>query len=233
MIPTSVPSPLTPSEASRRLAHLGFLVVDLYPRGGQDAHLAVALHDHPTLQHFDTELVRFWETGRDHRGHPFELNRATRMPFRASYSWGKITLLDRKGLDNEFVSVGGMVEADEVAPGRTVLVFRSPGPILRLGGQSQPVDAVGSELGAFFARMMVPIDFVPGAEEAISAATPLDRYAAFIAYKDSRVTRYPALRSEGPAVATTVIDEAIRLRTSQPDSWARGRSLLERIGLAT
>jgi hypothetical protein len=223
---------LTPAEASTRLERLGFLLADFYPRAGQQAHLIVALHDRPTLQHFDVERVRFWETGRDRRGHPFELTRETKLPLRVPFSWGKITLLDRLGLDNEFVSVGGRVLAEEVAPGRTVVVFASPGPILRLGGQSQPVDGMGSQLGAFFARMMVPIDFDAGAEAAVGTASPLDRYAAFLAYRDMAFRAHPVLRGEFGSQATMVADEAIRLRTTEPASWERGVRLLERIGLA-
>jgi hypothetical protein len=230
-MPTVAPDSITPAQASQRLDRLGFLLADFYPRDAQDAHLIVALHDRPTLQHFDVEKVRFWETGRDHRGHPFELTRGTAMPLRATYSWGKITFLDRHGLDNEFASVGGKVVADEVAPDRTVVVFSSPGPILRLGGQSQPVDSIGSQMGAFFARMMVPIDFVAGAEEAIGAASPLDRYAAFLAYRGQAFRRHPVLRSEYPTQATLVAAEALRLSSSEPESWERGVRLLERIGL--
>jgi hypothetical protein len=230
-MPTIARDPVSPQQASQRLDRLGFLLADFYPREASDAHLIVALHDRPTLQHFDVERVRFWETGRDRRGHPFELTRETAMPLRAAFSWGKITLLDRHGLDNEFASVGGQVVADEVVPGRTVVVFSSPGPILRLGGQSQPIDSVGSQLGAFFARMMVPIDFDAGAEEAISSASPLDRYAAFLAYRDQAFNRHPVLRGQYPAQATLVADEVLRLRSSEPASWERGVRLLERIGL--
>ncbi len=230
-MPTAAPDAITPAQASERLDRLGFLLADFYPHEAREAHLLVVLHDEPTLQHFDIERVRFWETGRDGCGHPFDLTRGTAMPLHTSFSWGKITLLDRLGLDNEFASVGGSVAADEVAPGRTVVVFSSPGPILRLGGQSQPVDSIGSQLGAFFARMMVPIDFDPGAEEAIGAASPLDRYAAFLAYRGQAFRQHPVLRSEYPTQASLVAAESLRLSTSESGSWERGLRLLERIGL--
>jgi hypothetical protein len=228
--PVSVPT-LTPAEASQRLARLGFLALDLLAREGQPAHLVVALHDRPTLEHFDSERITFWRTGVDRRGHRFELTRETPMPFTADYAWGKITLRDRVGAENDFVSVGGTVTGDEVAPGRTVVVFASPGPILRLGGHSQPVDALGSELGAFFARMMVPIDFVPGAEQAISASSPLDRYVAFVAFKDGQFAHHAALRADEAREATSIADEAMRLQRSEPAAWGRGVQLLERLGL--
>jgi hypothetical protein len=229
---TTTPAPpLTPTDASARLERLGFLLADLYPHAGRDSHLIVALHELPTLQHFDPELVRFWKTGADRRGHPFELRRSTTMPLRTSYSWGTITLIDRFRLENEFVSVGGTVAAEEVSPGRTVAVFSSPGPIFRLGGHSQPVDGAGSQLGAFFARLMVPIDFHEGTEAAISAASPLDRYAAFVRYRGERFTQHPILREEHPAQATSVADEELRLRRSEPAAWERGGRLLDRVGL--
>ena len=223
--------PMTPLDASSRLARLGFLLIRAVPHAGAEAVLAVGLHDIPTLQHYDAELVRFWSTDADRRGACLELTRQTPTPFAAAFSWGRITLIDRLGIDNEFVSLGGEVMAEEVEPRWTVAVFRSPGPILRLGGHSQPVDADAPDIGAFFGRLMVPVDFRLGAEQALSAASPLDRYAAYLAWEHARIRHHPVLRDENLRGATVVGNEVHRVRAEQPDAWARGLRLLDDIGL--
>ena len=70
----------------------------------------------------------------------------------------------------------------------TVLVdFSSHAPILRWSGHSQATDPLAAEVGAFFARIKVPIDFVPGAEALVSKATPRTLYCAFIQYVRERL----------------------------------------------
>jgi len=154
-----------------------------------------------------------------------------RLPMRAEFSWGLITLFDRYAIENEFATLGGELIAEETAPDTTVAVFSSPGPILRLGGHSQDVDRVAPELGAFFGRMMVPIDFEPGVEEAISAASPLERYAAFVAWEHARYAAHAALRDDAPATASVLAAEAIRLAGEEPDAWEGGHRLARRMGL--
>lgn len=222
----------TPAEAARRLAHLGFLL-ETPPHGHPgDARLLVALRAAPTLEHFDPEVVRFWRTGQDRRGHLTELTLETRTPMHAEFSWGRIEVIDRLGIENAFATLGGEVQADTVGPRTTVAVFRSPGPILRLGGHSQDVDQAALELGAFFGRIMVPIDFEPGVEQAMSAATPLARYAAFVGFEEARYAGHGALRDEQPSIAAAVASEARRLRSEDPGSWEAGAALLARMGLS-
>lgn len=223
--------PDTPAEAAPHLAHLGFLL-ETPPHGfPADARLLVALRARPTLAHFDPEVVSFWRTGEDRRGHPTQLTLESRTPMRAEFSWGRLEVIDRLGIDNAFVTLGGELQFDAVDPGTAVAVFSSPGPILRLGGHSQDVDQVAPELGAFFGRMMVPIDFELGVEQAISAATPLERYAAFVAFEGARYAGHAALRREQPAIAAAMSAEASRLRADDPLSWDGGAVLLDQMGL--
>jgi hypothetical protein len=220
------------AEAARRVAHLGFLL-ETPPRGlPGEARLLVAFRARPTLEHFDPELVRFWRTGADRRGHLTELTIASRTPMRAEFSWGRVEVIDRLGVENAFATLGGQVSLGAFRPDESVAIFTSPGPILRLGGHSQDVDQAALELGAFFGRMMVPIDFEPGVEEAISAATPLVRYAAFVAFEEVRYAGHQALREEQPAIAAAIGAEARRLRSDDPDAWALGNNLLTRMGLS-
>lgn len=221
-----------PAEAARHLAHLGF-VLETAPNGhpGQ-ARLLVAFRARPTLDHFDPELASFWRTGQDRRGHLTLLTFDSPTPMRAEFSWGRVTVTDRLGIENDFATLGGDVKLDRVAPDLVVAVFASPGPILRLGGHSQDVDQAALELGAFFGRIMVPIDFEPGVEEAISAATPLARYAAFVAYESGRYARHGALRDDQPRIASAMSAEAHRLAAEDPELWQAGAALLARMGLA-
>ena len=63
---------------------------------------------------------------------------------------------------------------------------------------------------------MVPIDFEPGVEEAISAAAPLERYAAFVAFEHARYVAHAAVRQEQPATASLMATEAHRLANDEP-----------------
>lgn len=214
------------------MAHLGFLLETPSLERPGEARLLVAFRDPPTLEHFDPELVTIWRTGEDRRGHRADLSLETRTPLREEFSWGRIEVVDRLGIENVFATLGGELLMDQVRVGLAIAAFTSPGPILRLGGHSQDVDRGALELGAFFGRIMVPIDFEPGVEEAISAATPLVRYAAFVAYESRRYARHGALREEQPQIASAMSIEAQRLAEEDAESWLAGAALLTRMGLA-
>jgi hypothetical protein len=220
-----------PAETALRLAHLGFLLESPFPERPGEARLLVAFRARPTLAHFDPEIVSFWRTGEDRKGHPAELTLDSRTPLRAEYSWGRLAVIDRLGVENAFATLGGLLNMDRAGPQMSVAVFSSPGPILRLGGHSQDVDQVALELGAFFGRIMVPIDFEPGVEQAISAATPLERYAAFVAFEQSRYSVHAALRDEQPGTAAVIAAEAHRLAGAEAGAWEAGARLLSRMGL--
>ncbi len=220
------------TDATRRLAEYGFWLESRYPVHPGPSRLLIALRDRPTLRHYDPEKVRFWTTGTEARGQAVDLTRQSRMPLESGFSWGKVELSDRLGIQNDFVSLGGDVVADEVAPDETVIVFSSPGPILRLGGHSQESDLIATDLGAFFGRIMVPIDFQPGVEEAVSRAKPLDRYAAFIRYEAERFRQHRILPRENPEHAWILAEESRRLERDEPFAWAAGGRLLERLGMA-
>lgn len=225
-------SPLaTVADAADRLTHLGFLLVTPMPAGSADSELLVSLRDRPTLDHFDTERINYWRTGMDRRGHPELLDVGTPMPLRNSVAWGKVELVDRYGVENDFVTLGGTLDADRNGAEEIVAVLRSSAPILRMGGHSQEADVLGPELAAFFGRLMVPIDFDPGMEEAIAAADPMSRYAAFVAFEANRYHGHLLLREEHPGQAQVVMDEARRLQRARPDAWARGAALLDRLRL--
>ena len=219
------------SEAARRLADLGFWLDSQYPVHHGASRLMVAIRDAPTLRHYDPERIRYWTTGEEHRGRAMDITRGTSLPLDGRFSWGKVELSDRLGIQNEYVSLGGEVVARDGGPDTTLVVFTSPGPILRLGGHSQSEDPIATDLGAFFGRIMVPIDFQPGVEEAISRAKPLDRYAAFVAYETRRFRRHPILAREHPQHASILTEESHRLERDEPFAWAAGERLLHRMGM--
>jgi hypothetical protein len=219
-----------PAEPEEALRHLGFILRSALPDRGAGAQLLVAIRERPTGAHFDPEVIRYWRTGDDGRGHPAELTLDSRFPVAGDFAWGKLELMDRFGMQNEFVSVGGILRAERTAEG-SVAVLASPAPILRMGGHSQGIDRVALELAAFFGRMMVPIDFQPGSEQRVSRATPLARYAAFIAYEAERYRTHGVLREEHQAQATIICEEASRLRRDAAPAWTAGQQLLESLGI--
>jgi hypothetical protein len=139
------------SAAAELLAELGFSLVngdDPTEPGG--ANLLVALRPRPTLVHFDPEVVRFWRfDGR--RGSQAELTRTSRPPAVAAFSWGRIEVVDRLLVENQFIGFGGELRVADTPDGTRLVHFHSPAPILRWAGHSQGVDAMTDEVGAFFA----------------------------------------------------------------------------------
>jgi hypothetical protein len=213
------------------ISDLGFLLRRDLPTDGEDATLVLALRATPTLRHFDPELVTYWRADDRGRGHRGELSFETPMPLHVSFSWGTIEVVDRFGIANTFVTVGGTMDVRRVDARTVVGVLRSPGPILRRGGHSQSYDQFASELIAFFARMMVPIDFVDGAEGRISDADPAVRYAMFLQHELARLSASELVRSTYAIDARLVRAEARRLAARRPAAWAEGRRLLELLGL--
>lgn len=213
------------------VANLGFLVRRDIPTLGQDALLVVALRRAPTERHFDPELLLYWRTAADGRGHPSELTHASSTPRHADFSWGPIEIIDRFGISNTFLSFGGSLVADRDASGAVIATFRSRGPILRRGGHSQRYDSIAAAVAGFFGRLLVPIDFQPGAERLIGAATPVTRYAAFLQHEVPRL-EIELVREAYGADARLLRAEAERLRHRDPRAWEDGGALLGQIGLA-
>lgn len=213
------------------VANLGFLVRRDIPTLGQEALLVVALRSLPTERHFDPEMLLYWRSGEDGRGHRAELRYASRMPRSDEFSWGPIEIVDRFGITNTFLSLGGTMEADRDARGTVIVSLRSRGPILRRGGHSQRYDSIAAALAGFLGRLLVPIDFQPGAERLISTASPEGRYAAFLQHEIPRLG-IELVREAYGADARLVRAEAERLRVRDPLAWGEGTGLLMRLGLA-
>jgi hypothetical protein len=229
-VPAPVTGPIPIPEAAVRLARLGFLLVNgSNPAAPGGAQLIATIRDHPTLEHFDPEIVQHWSV--DHgKGHIVDVTAETALPLRRPFSWGTIRVTDRLDVYNSFLTFGGEVEGSRVDAHQVVVVFRSPAPILRWTGHSQAADLHAGEVGAFFARMMIPIDFVPGAEERIGSLAPLALYAAFLGSgaTDPVIPSFVAQPWQDPRLLAS---EAVRVRDGFPDAWAAGLALAEELKL--
>lgn len=216
---------LPATEVAGQVDHWGFVANPDLPDGPGPAFLLVALRLAPTLQHYDPEAVDYWVT-QGGRGERRTLTHDTRMPQSFDYSWGLIRLVDRLGVSNEYLTFGGHLDAaliDDVV----VAAFASEAPLLRRGGHSQGWDAGADAIGAFFARMMVAVDFKPGFEQAFAAATPLVRYATFVRDADRRRRTAGHSASFDDDLGRLVRHEADRLRASAPTEWDAADAFLE------
>lgn len=221
-------APVDPAVAAERLADWGFLAHPDLPDGSGDAYLLVALRDAPTLAHFDPERVAVW-VNRGSRGERREITRATRAS-ETAFSWGEIEIVDRFGISNEYVAFGGHLTI-AAAGEMTIAILISPAPILRRGGHSQGWDEAAVDLAAFFGRVMIAIDYVPGFEARMAEAPPLARYAAFVADSMTRYRASTALRAAHPTLWALLGGEEERLRRDHQVAWDDGLDLARIAGL--
>lgn len=218
--------------AAQLLARLGFELVhgDRHEAPG-GALLVVALRDEPTLEHFDPEQVEYWVTA-DGRGRPATVDRKTDAPVERPFAWGTIRVVDRLEVSNSFLTFGGRLRVQVVNPGLTLVMLASPAPILRWMGHSQGIDPLGTEVGAFFARLKVPIDFTPGAEAWVGEANPLALYAAAIGDLRERFARIRGLQDLQPVLARQTSHERHWLEETAPAEWEAGQELRQKLGMA-
>ncbi|HET7726730.1 MAG TPA: hypothetical protein VFK54_05320 [Candidatus Limnocylindrales bacterium] len=216
---------IDPATAAGLLRDWGFLVRRNLPERNGPAYLLVALRERPTLRHFDPEVVRFWET-RGGRGCRVALDRRLALPFSRPFAWGRIEIEDRLGVTNEYLTFGGRLLGARVDDA-SVLVFESPVPILRRGGHSQAWDRGADQLAAFFARLKVAVDYVPGFEQELGSASPETCYVAFVVDAVDRYRRSEALRSSEPELWRTIRSACSRLRTTCPETMGAASALLQ------
>jgi len=197
-------------EAARLLAHLGFEVVH-GDRPGETggANLLVGLRATPTLE--------------------------TSLPVDGAYSWGTLRVIDRLEEMNTFMTFGGRLRVEALGPTLSIAVFASPGPIVRWSGHSQPIDALTGYVGAFFARLMIPIDFTPGAEALVATAPVLTLFAAFLADLQARFQAERQAEREvdvrAGEIARWAEREVTRLGTIAPGTLEQGLELLRGLAL--
>jgi len=222
-----LPRALDPVTARPLLASLGFVANSDLPNGPGPAYLLVAIRPDPTLHHYDPERIDYWVTEGIHGAHR-EIERDTRLPVETEFSWGLIRIVDRLDVSNEYLTFGGRLAA-ALIDDTVIAVFTSDAPILRRGGHSQGWDHGAACVGAFFARVLLAVDYVPGFEAQLAAASPVDRYAAFVADLVGRYRRSPVLRTADPELWNLLEAEERRLGADAPGAWAAGVDLARRI----
>ena len=215
-------------QAGRILAGLGFDLVEPDHLADETSHLLVAVRPAPTMRHFDPEAVDYWVTELG-RGRSARLDRENRYPITADFAWGSITLTDRMGVTNQFLSFGGTLRAAMTADATVLADFRSHAPIVRGSGHSQNVDPLSAEAGAFFARLKVPIDFVPGAEALLAKAAPRTLYSAFIQTVRERLIQARTLREANRWLADWSNREGQHMENAAPDHWKAAADLRKQL----
>jgi hypothetical protein len=215
------------ADTARELANLGFELRDgSLPGTHPGPRLLVALRDHPTLEHFDPEEVTFWEA-RAGRGRLATLARAGAVPATRPWSWGPIHVTDRIPVSNQFLGFGGTLLVGTLDATTMLAAFTSRAPIVRWAGHSQGVDPLVDEIGAFFARLMVPIDYQEGAEARVAEANPEALYAMFLEHSLARLRHSARLRDSDPKVTGWIEHESHRLAHDAPTQWRDGQALLD------
>ena len=215
---------LDPTTSAQFLQGLGFL---LTPDGDGDqapAYLLVALRGEPTLQHFDPERVEYWVT-RVGRGVTEQFLRTSHVPLVTPFAWGTIRVVDRLDISNDYLTFGGQLSAARL-DGFTVAVFASPAPMLRTTGHSQTADPGAHPLTAWFAQLRAAAGASRCTERQLAEASPVARYAAYVADAFEKYRHGPLLRSMYPRTWLSLTQQESRLRQSQPVAWAEGRGLL-------
>lgn len=222
----AVPStaPIEPRVAATLLRDLGFLASPDLPDRAGPAYLLVAIRPVPTLRHYDPEAVDYWASAGG-RGVRRTLTRSTTVPLATDFSWGLIQLVDRLHVTNEYLTFGGALRAAQVDDA-LVGAFTSPAPLFRRGGHSQAIDPAADAVGAWFGRVLLAVDYVPGFERAITSADPVVRYAAFVRDVTERYRR-SRLRDAEPELVRLLGHEAQRLRAEAPAAWVDGLALRE------
>lgn len=222
-----------PVPAAGLLANLGFSLINGSRPGTRGSHLLVALRSQPTRRHFDPEAVRFYEpAGEKACLATVDRSLALQRPARRVL-WGHVHVIDRLAEENRYLTFGGVLRAAAIRQAHDELIvldLLSPGPIVRWGGHSQGTDPLTGAIGAFFGRLIVPIDFTPGVEARIDGVSPEVLYAAFLMDLADRSAAARSSRSRAGEMDTWTRAELGRVRTNH-DTWTGAEQLLVDVGL--
>lgn len=220
-----LPEMIDPGLASELLANWGFLAQPDLPDQPGPAYLLVAIRAHPTLEHYDPELVEFWVT--DEHGHGVQetISYASRLPREIEFSWGRISAVDRLGVTNRYLTFGGHLRAERI-DGDVICIFSSPAPLLRRGGHSQGWDSGAQSVGGFFGRFRAASGYAHAFERLAGDTDPVARYAAFVCEFVTRYRRSEYLRDQYPRLWTIMLTEERRLQKEHPQAWRDGSRLL-------
>jgi hypothetical protein len=218
--------------AAKLLRDLGFtLIQSSSPGSPGGSNLLVGLRNQPSLRHFDPEAISYWAAAGG-RGRLETLDRHRPLPVDGLASWGSVRIVDRLRETNRYLTFGGRLRARSVDPALTVVGLNSPGPIVRWNGHSQAVDPLAEPIGAFFARLMVRVDFVPGAEARLAEVPSSVLYAAFILQTNGILAAERLHGETDPWLSCWIATEHARLAQSVPTALASAGALLEDLDLS-
>lgn len=220
----NLPEIVDPRLAAKLLRPWGFLVDPDLPDRPGPAYLLVAIRARPTFQHYDPELVEYWVTDEHGRGVRETISYASRMPREVEFSWGRISILDRHGISNRYLTFGGTLRAERI-DGEVICVFRSPAPLLRRGGHSQGWDSGAQSVGGYLGRFRAAAGYERTFERLAAETDPVTRYAAFVSEFVARYRGSAYLRDHYPRLWTIMVGEERRLRRDQPSAWQGGQRL--------
>jgi len=213
---------LDPSSAQVLLTNLGFLLVPGAPLDHGAAYLLVALRAKPTLAHFDPERIDYWALDNGHAA-PEELTWPLPQ-LESTYSWDTITITDRLGAANRFVSFGGRLALSRDR-GVHGALFGSDAPILSIGGHSGPADALGSQVAGYMATLRGAAGYDSPVRIMAEELTPVGLYAAFV-LRAIEIYRHPnAADSVSPHLISLLRSEQHRLESDSPADVAAGQRL--------
>ena len=185
----------------RELAHLGFVLRDgSRPGTVPGPRLLVALRDRPTLEHFDPEEVDVLGGARRPGPASRPLDRRRRLPVERPFSWGRIRRhrpdpgeqpVPRRSAGR---CCGARSRRRRASSSRSPRRRRSSaGP-----GHSQGVDPLVDEIGAFFARLMVPRGLPAGGRGADRGGRPGGAVRAVPGHSRRAPAHEPAAPRRGP-----------------------------------
>jgi hypothetical protein len=220
-----LPESIDPTLAAELLRDWGFLADPDLPDRPGPAYLLVAIRAQPTLRHYDPELVEYWITDQSEHGIRESITYASRLPRQGEFSWGLISVIDRKGVANRYLTFGGSHRAERIED-EVICVFESPAPLLRRGGHSQGWDTGAHSVGGFFGRFRAAAGYRHEFERLAAHTDPVTRYAAFVAEFVARYRGSPYLRDHYPRLWTLMLQEERRLKRDHAAAWSAGGDLL-------
>jgi hypothetical protein len=210
------------SDARVLLANLGFLLVPGPPLDHGAAYLLVAVRPRPTLAHFDPERIEYWALD---NGHSVPAEIVWPLPrMDARFSWGTISVADRVGACNQFVSFGGTLAVSRDQELHAAL-FRSEAPILSLAGRSGPADPLAHHVCAFLARLRGASGYDSPVRTLSEQLTPVALYASFVMSAIDHYRGPNAADSVSPHLISLLRAERHRLEADNPADSAAGDEL--------
>jgi len=144
----------------------------------------------------------------------------------APFGWGRIAVVDRKGISNYFVSFGGLLSVRRT-PNGVVTLFSSPAPIAACGGHSQGFDPAAVEMAAFAGRLRAACGAGRDIEAQMTLARPLAVYAAFVADGLARHRHRNGQLVGDERIVDLLRHERLWLSRNAAGEWVRGNDLAQ------